>query len=812
MRDRAASPSVDYAALFDAVPEPMLVLDATGRIRAVNGAWRRFAKDNGADETTTLGVGLDYLAACMKDPGGEEVVRGLLAVLEGRQPYFEHAYRCNSPNELRRCLLRAAQIPGPAPGLSGGAFLAHLDVTGRELAEERLYVQRRVASSLAAGRPVLDVCTELAELVCERLEWDHWELWGLDAVGRPRLIKVPDPAPHWLADFLPATRGITLEPGQGLPGRVWSRRHAEWVAGFDDKAMPRGAAAQRCGLQSAFAIPLVAGDETVMALCFYSRLRRAEDRVTTELVTAIGAQIAGVARRLRAEELARSAELELEQGRAHLYSVLEHAPGHVIEVDGEGRIRYLNRAFTVPREQTLGMRWTWTAPQGERARLDALFDEVMHSGAPRDFQLELLDADGKPRSFQGRIGPLWRAEVDQAKTVVGAVIVIQDVTEVRRLQAELDTTQRLASVGTLAAGVAHEINNPLSSVIANLSLALGEVGELLNAGVQAPELLGELEDARAGAERIRGVARDLKVLARPKDEPTGPVEVVPLLESMLRLANNEIRHRAQVVRDYEDVPPVEASDGRLGQVVLNLLLNAAQAIPEGNANRNRVRVATRKAHDGAVCIEVSDSGPGIPAEVMPRLFEPFFTTKEGSGTGLGLAICEKIVRGFNGRITAESVPGQGACFRVYLPVARPEARRFTPAGFMGVGGPVARARVLVIDDEPSIGIAMRRALARAHEVTVVQSARDALSLLARGPGFDVIFCDLMMPEMTGPDLLELLAQQRPEELRKVILITGGAFSPRTRAFLDQTSHLVIEKPFSPQQLLGVVAERMRNSH
>ncbi|MCC7107895.1 MAG: PAS domain-containing protein, partial [Deltaproteobacteria bacterium] len=549
MRDRAASPSVDYAALFDAVPEPMLVLDAAGRIRAVNGAWRRFAKDNGADEATALGVGLDYLSVCRDYPGGEAVAQGLAAVLEGRQPYFEHAYRCNSPNELRRCLLRAAVVPGSSPGQPGGAFLAHLDVTGRELAEERLHVQRRVASSLAAGRPVLDVCTELAELVCERLEWDHWELWGLDAVGRPRLIKVPDPSPQWLADFLAATRGVTLEPGQGLPGRVWSRRQAEWVGSFEDKSMPRGAAALRCGLRSAFAIPLVAGDETLMALTFYSRLGRSEDRATTELVMAIGAQIAELARRLRAEELARGAELELEQGRAHLYSMLEHAPGHVVEVDGEGRIRYMNRSFTVPREQALGMRWTFSAPVSDRARLDALFGEVMQSGVPRDFQLELLDAGGKPRSFHGRIGPLWRAEAGEAKTVVGAVIVTQDVTEVRRLQAELDTTQRLASVGTLAAGVAHEINNPLSSIIANLSLAVGEVAELLNTGVQAPELLSELEDARAGAERIRGVARDLKLLARPKDEPTGPVEVVPLIESMLRLANNEIRHRAQVVRD-----------------------------------------------------------------------------------------------------------------------------------------------------------------------------------------------------------------------------------------------------------------------
>lgn len=261
----------------------------------------------------------------------------------------------------------------------------------------------------------------------------------------------------------------------------------------------------------------------------------------------------------------------------------------------------------------------------------------------------------------------------------------------------------------------------------------------------------------------------------------------------INMAYNEIRHRARLVKDYGEVPLVLADDARLGQVFINLLVNAAQAIPEGDWESNEIRLVTSTDVAGNAVIEVRDTGSGIPSAVMERIFEPFFTTKPiGEGTGLGLSICHNIIVGLGGTITARNLERRGACFRVTLP--RTERAATPKTDKLSVIAPPKRAAVMVIDDEPAVGTTLKRLL-RDHDVTVFQRATDALALLATGKVFDVILSDLMMPEMSGMEFYAELTRNYPKLVDRVVFVTGGAFTPATNAFLDAIPNEWLTKPF-----------------
>ena len=381
----------------------------------------------------------------------------------------------------------------------------------------------------------------------------------------------------------------------------------------------------------------------------------------------------------------------------------------------------------------------------------------------------------------------------------------------RKMHDQLLISERMASVGLLAAGVAHEINNPLAAVLANLDLAFQDVKQLSGADPEANrELLDELAEARDAATRIRDIVRDLKLFSRSEEEKRSAVEVDRVLDSSLRMAWNEIRHRAKLVKEYTPVPPVEANESRLGQVFLNLIVNAAHAIPEGRASANTIRVATHLGPGGKVVVEVGDTGTGMTPDVLKRLFTPFFTTKPvGVGTGLGLSICHRIVTALGGDISVESTVGKGTTFRVTLPPA--QLRRETTEPVPTVEPATKRGRVLVIDDEPAVCKAASRILGSIHEVVTANRAQDALERIRKGERFDVILCDLMMPEMTGMELHAELVDAVPEQAEKVVFLTGGAFTARARTFLDGVTNLRFEKPFDATSLRTIVQERLRAS-
>ncbi len=244
--------------------------------------------------------------------------------------------------------------------------------------------------------------------------------------------------------------------------------------------------------------------------------------------------------------------------------------------------------------------------------------------------------------------------------------------EHRELQARFAQTDRLRSIGTLAAGIAHEINNPLAYLLLNLAFVSEELPKLLQAQSKSSDRSREisevLEHARDGAERIRDIVRSIQTFSRPENQSRAPLDVAPVLEATIAMVFNEIRHRAQLVKEYAEVPQVVANEALLGQVFLNLILNAVQALPEGR-DGNEIRIALWSS-PGQVAVEVRDNGSGIPLDVRERIFEPFFTTKPvGVGTGLGLAICHGIVTSLGGTLSFESEEGKGTVFHVELPAA-----------------------------------------------------------------------------------------------------------------------------------------------
>jgi PAS domain S-box-containing protein len=385
----------------------------------------------------------------------------------------------------------------------------------------------------------------------------------------------------------------------------------------------------------------------------------------------------------------------------------------------------------------------------------------------------------------------------------------QDVTEQRLVEARVMLGDRLACVGTLAAGVAHEINNPLAYVSTNLDMIAEELHAI--GGASPSRRLRELEEmtreARQGAERVRKIVRGLKTFSRADSERRTILDLHQVLELALNMSFNEIRHRARLVKDYGDVPTVLADESRLGQVFVNLLINAAQAIPEGQADRNEIRIVTRTEAERAI-IEVHDTGAGIPADVIGRIFDPFFTTKEiGVGTGLGLSISHSIITDLAGEIAVHSEAGKGTTFRVALPATRAKPASEAAAA-PAVGGAIRVGRVLIVDDDETGARSLSRIL-RPSEVTITHNGRQALDAIRAGKQFDVILCDLMMPEMTGMDLHREISRERPELLDRMIFMTGGAFTPAACEFLDRVPNDRLEKPYEPQALRALVQRRLR---
>jgi PAS domain S-box-containing protein len=521
---------------------------------------------------------------------------------------------------------------------------------------------------------------------------------------------------------------------------------------------------------------------------------------------------------LRKDEI--SAATVTAKADERLISLVEVAPEPVLVCAG-GLVVYANRAAVVAlrcdnAEELVAHQFLDLVEGKDREFLAERLREMLSSGRPApSAEIAFLCRDGS-RATLDVFYLLTEFHDERA-----IVLLCRDVTERKQLQGHLMLADRLASLGTLAAGVAHEINNPLLYVSMNLEYVTSEVqriaGQLTIADAhKASGLVPQLEaldrplhEARDGAQRVKDIVRDLRSFSTGGGgERVWPVDICAIMESALRMARNEIKYRAEVVRQYGETPMVDANESRMAQVFLNLLINAAQAIPEGNVSNNEIRVSTTTDRAGRAVIQVQDSGVGIPTDVMPRVFDPFFTTKAvGKGTGLGLAIVHRIVTALKGEIYIESQVGSGTTVRLILPPAlgAPAVTEVKPLSPHDVGvRDERRLRVLLIDDETALGTSLRRCISRYWNASFVNDGRQALELLRHDCGYDVIVCDLMMPEVTGMDIYEELAQSKPDMSKRMLFMTGGAFTERARTFLESVPNRFLEKPFDLAQLESAV--------
>jgi signal transduction histidine kinase/ActR/RegA family two-component response regulator len=474
------------------------------------------------------------------------------------------------------------------------------------------------------------------------------------------------------------------------------------------------------------------------------------------------------------------------------YQVVEQAAEAIEVVDAGGVVIFSNGAATRLRAGAIG-------EPLPRQRWEALFQR-----SP-EWWRETWDRLREVRSVELSLRVRRRAEsISVAVSLVhleldGEEHCIATIRDVRdRLRAE--ATERLASLGTLAAGVAHEINNPLAYVLGNLSFVSEslESGAFAGLGEEERRALGE---AIHGAERVRDVVRSLRAYSRPGEGPPARIDVAEELRRALRLVGNTIQHRARVVEELGAVPEVLARANELGQVFVNLLVNAGQAARDDAPGGAEIGVRCYTAQDGRAAVEVSDNGVGIPAELQGRIFEPFFTTKAvGEGTGLGLSICHGIVTRLGGSIGFESEPGAGTRFTVLLPPAgAPKAAE------QDAEVALPRGRILVVDDDPAVTRALARLLGRSARVAIETGAEQALARLAGDPSPDAILCDVMMPGLSGPDFHQRLRAIDPALARRVVFITGGAVTEAIAAAVAATGQPCVEKPPERAALARAIA-------
>ena len=499
------------------------------------------------------------------------------------------------------------------------------------------------------------------------------------------------------------------------------------------------------------------------------------------LVGAVVGNQRDLSRRLR-EELERNEQLRVREretlaaipdamirvgqlGTCHLQG--EGVPGDL----GEVLARVLGRAL---------------APELQ-AELAQIIDSVRNSGKGRGMTLELSG----PASYDVRCLPAADASV---------LVVIRDFTEQRRLMRRVTAAENLASLGTMAAGLAHEINNPLTYVVASLSAVKESLPAREEAGHQ------ELDAALDGCWRIRDLVHDILETTTSRRSIIVPVYVPEVVEAALALARTQVRHRATIDWQYAAVPHALGHRTKLMQVVVNLVVNASQAFADNRTRANEIQV--RAYGEGKeVVISVEDNGAGMDEATRLRALEPFFTTKEpGQGSGLGLFLCSSIVESLGGRLQIDSELGKGTKVAVRMPMAQeaslPDRIEVTPTPAMA--GAPRRLRVLVIDDEPEIRRGLKRILRERHEVFLCGNGAEALERLAAGERYDVILCDLLMPEMTGIELYQELERRFREQAARVVFMTGGATSETARVFVEQQQARVVSKPFRPAEIEAVL--------
>ena len=600
--------------------------------------------------------------------------------------------------------------------------------------------------------------------------------------GAARTETVADRTAELLARvFDPAALAVALTDGDDLDRLALAAARGEPAPRANDAFL---AAVQHAGRVTrredppALGSPLVAAGHTMGVIAVWGKRPACYGAAVEPVLAAVAAQVALALQNARLLSLLSTGKREWEQ----MADAIAQA---ICILDGQGKVRRANKSFAnlvgTPVTALPGRPWPSLFPLDWAEPLARALARPGHT-APAEIRQERRIFTATALRLAG--------EGDDS-----AVLVIEDHTETRRLQEHLIQSEKLTAIGQLIAGVAHELNNPLASV-------LGFADFLVEAGDTPPGLAEPLRVIQQEAQRAASIVKNLLSFARRQERERLPLAIGPIIQRTMALLKNQLLGlKVETVLQVDpDLPEIEGNQNQLQQVFLNLANNGAQAIAAaGRPGGGTVTVHARRWLDG-VAVDVIDDGPGIPVALQEKVFEPFFTTKT-DGTGLGLAICQGIVKEHGGRLTLCSTPGKGATFTVELPAARAvPAADATPAGM-----PATTGRVLVVDDEPHILHYMRATLAAwGHDVEVATDGEDALARVLAGY-YDVIITDVRMPKLGGRELYERLQREAPAVAERVVFATGDTVRDDTMAFLERCGRPFLHKPFKLAELRQVVA-------
>jgi PAS domain S-box-containing protein len=629
----------------------------------------------------------------------------------------------------------------------------------------------------------------------------------------------------WLADE--ATRTLTVRAwsdsakgadcpihrigyGEGGVGWVAVRRRRlhlpDIAAASDPGSRPRYIAlewAQRHGLSSFLGMPVLLDGQLLAVVALSGPEPFVLDSESEELLDALVAQAAAAIRNARLHE-------ETRRGRDFLRSIAEHSADAIIVTDPDGTVVYVNprveTMFGYRAAELLGTDIRALAARWARTPEDAapIARHLSRGEAIHHYESSVTHRDGHLVDITASIAPL----PDPDGTRAGSVAVVRDVTELRQTQRVLQEAERLSAIGSLLAGVAHELNNPLQVVAGQAEMLLPEVAE-------QPLVGRRVEQIHQAATRCVRIVRNFLALARRRPRALDTIdlnevvmEALELLAYQLRVDDVEVEHDLAT-----DLPEILGDRHELHQILVNLVDNARQAM-RTVPGPHRLRLTTRHEPAAArVVLEVADSGSGVPDAIRDRIFEPLFTTKPaGEGTGLGLSLCHSIARAHGGRIRLEPRGAEGAVFVVELPVGAITAPQAdADAEPVASPGGLPSLRVLVVDDEPDVAAMIVDMLhGDGHDVVVEMTGQQALERVGVET-FDVVLADVRMPEMGGVEFLQVLAVRAPALARHVVVMTGDALTPETTRLMDSADLVTLEKPFRLDQLRAALARAFRSA-
>jgi PAS domain S-box-containing protein len=499
-------------------------------------------------------------------------------------------------------------------------------------------------------------------------------------------------------------------------------------------------------------------------------------------------------------------EAALRESEAGFKRLAEAAPDVIVVVDRE-HFLYANPAGVKAvklhsQAEFLALHPSEFLPPSELETMQARMRRVAEGEqlAPRQYQG--MRSDGSAILLEiSSIPVVWEGRP--------AILAIgRDVTERVELQRQIAERDRLAAVGTLAAGIAHEVNNPLTYLMLHLEQLRATLPQLLGDAATGP--LGHIDEALDGAERVNAIVRDLLELARPRAPRLEPTALASVCEAAARLVRPTLDDRAQISLRLDSRVHANTDGARLTQVLVNLLVNAAET---GTADERTLVELSLVQHGDVAVVEVRDDGPGIPADLLQHVFVPFFTTKSpgtrsealpgrNGGVGLGLSICHAIVTSLSGTIRAENAEPRGAVIRIELPSSARSDRVEAPTPSMRSVRTDGFRRVVIVDDEAAVATAVGSALLDV-ETRIFTSPRAALeALCAESLPYDVVLCDVAMPELGGEQLERELVRARPEYRGRFVFMTGAATPDTLQDRVHDGTAQVIKKPFGPEGLLA----------